>query len=75
MADLGCRVHLFGCDVSVKEELAETLNSCKASLPPIRGVIHAGMVLQVCRVASIEQGLMPVIETYYLVYRTRFWNE
>lgn len=54
-ADLGCRIHLVGCDVSVKEEAAEALKFCRASLPSIRGVIHAGMVLQVSRSDHLYQ--------------------
>jgi len=42
----GCRVHIFTCDVSDKEQLRLVLEQCK-TLPPIRGVVQAAMKLKV----------------------------
>lgn len=43
----GCVVHLHACDVSDENQLAAVLQACKeGDVPPIRGVIHADMVLQ-----------------------------
>lgn len=59
MADLGCKVHVYACDISVKNELTEVLKRCQMSLPPIRGVIHTAMVLQVrCHASRIKLGLI-----------------
>ncbi|EHK21956.1 uncharacterized protein TRIVIDRAFT_53518 [Trichoderma virens Gv29-8] len=41
----GCRVHIFTCDVSDKEQLRLVLEQCK-TLPPIRGVVQAAMKLK-----------------------------
>ncbi|KAI2642646.1 hypothetical protein GGS21DRAFT_184157 [Xylaria nigripes] len=46
MADLGCKVQFYACNISVKHELAEALERCRMSLSPIRGVIHTAMVIQ-----------------------------
>ncbi|KAL7959326.1 hypothetical protein V8C34DRAFT_280434 [Trichoderma compactum] len=41
----GCRVHIFTCDVSDKEQLRLVLEQCK-TLPPIRGVVQGAMKLK-----------------------------
>ncbi|KAH6653256.1 KR domain-containing protein [Truncatella angustata] len=35
MADLGCNLHLVECDISARDDLADVLGDCRASLPPI----------------------------------------
>ncbi|KAL4922536.1 hypothetical protein BDW62DRAFT_54743 [Aspergillus aurantiobrunneus] len=42
----GCEVAVASCDISNKAELKQTLDACLQSMPPLRGVIHSGMVLQ-----------------------------
>ncbi|EAW12416.1 type I polyketide synthase [Aspergillus clavatus NRRL 1] len=42
----GCTVVVASCDISDKFELKQTLDGCLQSMPPLRGVIHSGMVLQ-----------------------------
>ncbi len=42
---LGACVHVFACDVSQREQLAEVLDSIRHDLPPLRGILHAAMVL------------------------------
>lgn len=44
----GCKVKIMDCDISNESELAETLGACAQEMPPICGVIHSAMVLQVC---------------------------
>jgi hypothetical protein len=43
----GCSVHIFKCDVSHAERLAEVIAECRAKLPPIKGVIQGAMKLSV----------------------------
>lgn len=43
----GVNVVVYECDVSILSQLAKVMESCTETLPPIRGIIHAGMVLQV----------------------------
>lgn len=42
----GCTVVVASCDISDKSDLKRTLDGCLQSMPPLRGVIHSGMVLQ-----------------------------
>ena len=48
MEKAGCRVKAAGCDISDESQLADVLRTCVQEMPPIRGVIQAAMVLQVC---------------------------
>lgn len=50
LGNAGCRVEIFSCDVAVESQVASTIKTCTEVLgmPPIRGVIQAAMVLQVC---------------------------
>lgn len=43
----GCIVHVVDCDISNKTQVKSTMLRLKQKLLPIRGVVHAGMVLQV----------------------------
>ncbi|PYI24538.1 putative polyketide synthase [Aspergillus violaceofuscus CBS 115571] len=42
----GCTVVVASCDISDQAELRECLDSSLQSMPPLRGVIHSGMVLK-----------------------------
>ncbi len=42
---LGARVHVYACDVSDRPSLAAVLAQVRCDLPPLRGVVHAAMVL------------------------------
>lgn len=43
----GCAVHIFRCDVSDRERVAQVLEECKQlHLPPIKGVIQGAMKLK-----------------------------
>ncbi|KAL1970796.1 hypothetical protein VTN77DRAFT_2630 [Rasamsonia byssochlamydoides] len=50
----GVNVVVFACDVSKLSQLAKVVESCAEQLPPIRGIIHAGMVLQDSIFASMS---------------------
>jgi acyl transferase domain-containing protein/aryl carrier-like protein len=43
---LGCRVVVHAADVSQDADLATVLDAIDAELPPLRGVMHAAMVLE-----------------------------
>ncbi|KAG6041353.1 Type I Iterative PKS, partial [Claviceps citrina] len=42
----GSRIHVKACDITDYASLEAALGECSASLPPIRGLIHATMVLR-----------------------------
>lgn len=42
----GVTIQIFACDISDAGRLEAVVTQCKQSLPPIKGVIHGGMVLQ-----------------------------
>ncbi len=46
-AKTGCLLLVNNCDVSSEEDLVGLLRQVKASMPPIRGVVHAAAVLEV----------------------------
>ena len=48
MSELGCAAKVLQCDITIKEDLALCLEQIRSSLPPVRGVVQAAMVLQVC---------------------------
>jgi len=41
----GVKVHAVSCDVTDKEALSALLQEIQATMPPLRGVIHAAMVI------------------------------
>lgn len=48
MDRLGCKVRAIGCNIADESDLHDSLAACAGDMPPIRGVIQAAMVLQVC---------------------------
>ncbi|KAF5603009.1 polyketide synthase [Fusarium subglutinans] len=47
LAETGCRIECISCDISKDHDLERAIQLCTAKgLAPIRGVIHAAMVLQ-----------------------------
>lgn len=74
MADLECQLHLHKCDITDKKELARALSDVQASLPAIRGVIHAGMVLHVRRYL-VSQFAAFSTDYFYdiIIVRTNKW--
>lgn len=47
LRNAGCIVSVIDCDVSDSAQVEATMLRLKKERPPIRGVVHAGMVLQV----------------------------
>jgi NADPH:quinone reductase-like Zn-dependent oxidoreductase len=47
-ADEGSSIYVKACDVADEASVAKVVNECQSEMPPIRGVIHAAMVLRVC---------------------------
>jgi NADPH:quinone reductase-like Zn-dependent oxidoreductase len=47
MAQLGAALHIVKCDIIDESSMTEAASICQESLPPVKGVIHAGMVLRV----------------------------
>jgi len=45
----GVNVAVFKCDVGDIAQLATVLEESQCSMPPIRGIIHGEMVLNVCK--------------------------
>lgn len=43
----GTNVAVYTCDVGDPEQLAEALRRTAQDMPPIRGVVHGGMILKV----------------------------
>ena len=43
----GAKVRIITCDITDSVELQKTISYCQETLPPIRGIIQAAMVLQV----------------------------
>lgn len=44
---LGSELHVIGCDITDEESVRSAAAECSANLPPVRGVVHAAMVLRV----------------------------
>ncbi|SPO07730.1 related to polyketide synthase [Cephalotrichum gorgonifer] len=43
---LGARLHVMQCDITDNQSIQKTAEYCRQSLPPVRGLFHAGMVLK-----------------------------
>ncbi len=52
---LGARVVVEQADVSRADQLADVLARIRESLPPLRGVVHAAMVLDDCLMVNLNQ--------------------
>ncbi|KAM7184358.1 hypothetical protein V8F20_012255 [Naviculisporaceae sp. PSN 640] len=46
VSKLGASLHVVRCDITDKESVDALVKYCGQSLPPVRGVFHAGMVLK-----------------------------
>ena len=44
---LGTKIAVLKCDVSDRDQVARLAEECSATMPPIKGVIHASAVFQV----------------------------
>lgn len=47
IAQLGAVLHIVKCDIIDESSMTEAAIICQETLPPVKGVIHAGMVLRV----------------------------
>lgn len=47
LAQLGAMLHIVKCDIIDESSMTEAAIICQKTLPPVKGVIHAGMVLRV----------------------------
>ncbi|KAH7030733.1 uncharacterized protein B0I36DRAFT_288346 [Microdochium trichocladiopsis] len=45
-AKFGAKLHILQCDITDVQSVKNVAKYCQDSLPPVRGLIHAGMVLQ-----------------------------
>ena len=54
LARKGCSVELLACDVGDIEALRKTLTAIRAKMPPIRGVVHAAMVVDDALVNDLD---------------------
>jgi NADPH:quinone reductase-like Zn-dependent oxidoreductase/NADP-dependent 3-hydroxy acid dehydrogenase YdfG/acyl carrier protein len=48
----GARVHVYACDITNRDALEAVLDAVRRDLPPLRGVLHAAMVLDDGLIAS-----------------------
>lgn len=48
IAKLGANLHILKCDITDKSSVQKVAKYCRQSLPPVRGIFHAAMVLRVC---------------------------
>ncbi len=51
-----CNLQIRNCDISNEADLVRLLDSCSQTLPPIRGVIHAAMALDVGSPPTLSVG-------------------
>ena len=63
LREAGVQVRVYACDVSQREQLARTLLDIRGSMPPLRGVVHAAMVLDDALLSGLdEQRLRRVLQ-------------
>ena len=53
---VGANITVYPCDVADKAQVDRLITKDVADLPPIRGVIHAAMVLNVSQTARLYPG-------------------
>ena len=44
----GVEVIVYACDIGEEEQVKKMIHYVQEKMPPIRGVLHGAMVLQVC---------------------------
>lgn len=47
IATLGAEIHIFACDVNDRESVQGIATLCRETLPPVKGLVQAAMVLRV----------------------------
>lgn len=53
LESLGTKLTIHACDIGDKKQVLEVAKQCRENLPPVRGVVHAAMVLRVSRLSKI----------------------
>ncbi|KAF5038058.1 Phenolphthiocerol synthesis polyketide synthase type I Pks15/1 [anaerobic digester metagenome] len=61
LAALGVKTLALACDVTDAASVAEALRQAAAELPPVRGVLHAAMVLDDRLIANLDAGSMAAV--------------
>ena len=51
---IGAQVEVFACDVSQREEVQSVLTTIQRKGPPLKGVLHAAMVLDDALIANLD---------------------
>jgi NADPH:quinone reductase-like Zn-dependent oxidoreductase/SAM-dependent methyltransferase/NAD(P)-dependent dehydrogenase (short-subunit alcohol dehydrogenase family)/acyl carrier protein len=57
----GAEVIAAKADVARTEDVAQLIASIDQSMPPLRGVVHAAMVLQDCRLMDLDEARMEAV--------------
>lgn len=52
-AQTGATIHIKACDVADETEVKHLLDTCSNTMPPVRGLIHAAMVLRVSQISTL----------------------
>ncbi len=63
LAERGCNAHIWSADVADSAQLQQVLDRIAAELPPLRGIVHAAMVL--------DDGMMTRLDRERLAAVTR----
>ncbi len=58
LEQLGARVVVHAADVSKEEDVAAVLAAIDRDQPPLRGILHAAMVLEDALLTNLDRGLM-----------------
>lgn len=53
LGDMGATVVAHKCDVGSKSDVDQMLKSASDTMPPVRGVVHGAMVLNVSKTLSL----------------------
>ena len=52
---LGCKVQITACDITDRDQLGRVFSNIQRNLPPVKGVIHAAMVLDDGLIQNLDQ--------------------
>ncbi|MGH8908050.1 MAG: SDR family oxidoreductase, partial [Egibacteraceae bacterium] len=63
LCEAGAQVFVAQTDVSQEEQVRELMATIRGSLPPLRGVVHAAMVLADSTVLQLNEGLLATVMT------------
>ncbi|MGH8908710.1 MAG: ketoreductase domain-containing protein [Egibacteraceae bacterium] len=63
LREAGAQVFVAQTDVSQEDQVRELMATIRGSLPPLRGVVHAAMVLADSTVLQLNEGLLATVMT------------